>query len=162
MLESFLLLSRRLQHQVVSELQLLPGIGQLPETWRPADFHSTSLDCVVLYKRSNQLSFIRTGLCTCVVFFTPKSLYQHSVVHFTTHLQWAVDMFYLNFIVVFNQASRKLVSCQIFIFVALRLDPQAQSCPLSGLGLVYNQSGMALLQENSPENDLRARCQCQH
>lgn len=34
----------------------------------------------------------------------------------TTHLQGAVDMFYLNFIVVFNQANRKLVSRQIFIF----------------------------------------------
>lgn len=47
-LESFLLLSRRLQHQVVSELQLLPGIGLLPEIWRHDDFHSTFLDFVTL------------------------------------------------------------------------------------------------------------------
>lgn len=64
------------------------------------------------YKRSNQLSFIRTQLCIVAEFFTSKSLYKHSVVRLTTHLQWAVDMFYLNFIVVFNQANRKLVSCQ--------------------------------------------------
>lgn len=47
-------------------------------------------------------------------------------------------------------------------FLALGLDPQAQSRPLSGLGLVSNQSGMASLQKNSPGNNLGASHRYQH